>query len=39
MQLPTIVVYPLMMKTHGLPVTTPIDGDPEKLVPLLHKGL
>ena len=28
-------VYPLMMEILGLPITTPIDGDPEKLVPLL----
>ena len=30
-------VYPLMMEILGLPVTTPIDGDPEQLVPLLIK--
>ena len=29
-------VYPLMMEILGLPVTTPIDGDPARLVPLLE---
>ena len=29
-------VYPLMMEILGLPLTTPIDGDPDKLVPLLQ---
>lgn len=31
----SIDVYPLMMEILGLPVTTPIDGDPDVLVPLL----
>lgn len=30
-------VYPLMMEILGLPIAQPIDGDPEKLVPLLIK--
>lgn len=29
-------VYPLMMEILGLPITTPIDGDRNKLVPLLQ---
>lgn len=29
-------VYPLMMEILGLPITTPIDGDRTKLVPLLQ---
>jgi predicted AlkP superfamily pyrophosphatase or phosphodiesterase len=32
----SVDVYPLMMEILGLPVTTPIDGDPAKLVPLLR---
>ena len=31
----SIDVYPLMMEILGLPITTPIDGDASKLVPLL----
>lgn len=31
----SIDVYPLMMAILGLPITTPIDSDPQKLVPLL----
>jgi len=31
----SIDVYPLLMGILGLPITTPIDGDPQKLVPLL----
>ena len=32
----SVDVYPLLMEILGLPITTPIDGDPSKLVPLLH---
>ena len=32
----SIDVYPLMMAILGLPITTPIDGDPSMLVPLLE---
>jgi predicted AlkP superfamily pyrophosphatase or phosphodiesterase len=31
----SVDVYPLLMEILGLPVTTPIDGDPSTLVPLL----
>ena len=31
-----IDVYPLMMEILGLPITSPIDGDSDKLVPLLQ---
>ena len=31
----SVDVYPLMMEILGLPITTPIDGDPSMLVPLL----
>ena len=31
----SVDIYPLMMEILGLPITTPIDGDPSKLVPLL----
>ena len=31
----SVDVYPLLMEILGLPITTPIDGDPSKLVPLL----
>lgn len=30
-----IDIYPLMMEILGLPITTPIDGDPDVLLPLL----
>ena len=30
-------VYPLMMEVLGLPITTPIDGDPDVLLPLLQR--
>lgn len=30
-------VYPLMMEILGLPITSPIDGDPGKLLPLLSR--
>lgn len=32
----SVDVYPLLMEILGLSVTTPIDGDPTKLVPLLE---
>jgi predicted AlkP superfamily pyrophosphatase or phosphodiesterase len=32
----SVDVYPLLMEILGLPITTPIDGDPSKLVPLLR---
>ena len=32
----SVDVYPLLMEILGLPITTPIDGDPSKLVPLLE---
>jgi predicted AlkP superfamily pyrophosphatase or phosphodiesterase len=32
----SVDVYPLLMQILGLPVTTPIDGNPAKLVPLLE---
>jgi hypothetical protein len=32
----SVDVYPLLMEILGLSITTPIDGDPSKLVPLLQ---
>jgi hypothetical protein len=33
--LSAVDVYPLMMEILGLPITTAIDSDPERLLPLL----
>ncbi len=33
----SVDVYPLMMEILGIPISTPIDGDPERLTRLLDK--